>query len=45
MIRVFVTGASGNVGGAIVRSIGTAEGLRLVGGWCGETGSDAVRHH
>lgn len=40
MIRVFVSGASGNVGKTIVRTIQTAEGFELVGGWCLEDGRD-----
>ncbi|GHV54590.1 4-hydroxy-tetrahydrodipicolinate reductase [Synergistales bacterium] len=40
MINVFLTGASGNVGGAIIRTIQTTEGFKLAGGWCRETGED-----
>jgi 4-hydroxy-tetrahydrodipicolinate reductase len=40
MIRVFVTGASGNVGGTIVRTIQQRDGFELAGGWCRETGED-----
>ena len=40
MIKVFVTGASGNVGSTIVRELQTAEGFKLVGGWCMQVGED-----
>ncbi len=40
MIKVFVTGASGNVGSTIVRTIQGTEGFELVGGWCREAGED-----
>lgn len=40
MIRVFVTGASGNVGTTIVRTMQKTEGFELVGGWCMEAGED-----
>jgi len=40
MIRVFVTGASGNVGRTIVRTIQKLEGFELAGGWCREVGED-----
>jgi 4-hydroxy-tetrahydrodipicolinate reductase len=40
MIKVFVTGASGNVGATIVRTIQRREGFALVGGWAKETGAD-----
>ncbi|MDD7650642.1 4-hydroxy-tetrahydrodipicolinate reductase [Cloacibacillus porcorum] len=40
MIRVFVTGISGNVGRAIVKTIEAKEGFELVGGWAKETGLD-----
>lgn len=40
MIKVFVTGASGNVGTTIVRTIQSVEGFELAGGWCRESGSD-----
>jgi 4-hydroxy-tetrahydrodipicolinate reductase len=40
MIKVFVTGASGNVGSTIVRTIQTGEGFELAGGWCREVGED-----
>lgn len=40
MIRVFLTGASGNVGRTIVRTIREKDGFRLVGGWCLEAGED-----
>ena len=40
MIKVFVTGASGNVGTTIVRTIQTRGGFELVGGWGKESGQD-----
>jgi 4-hydroxy-tetrahydrodipicolinate reductase len=40
MIKVFVAGASGNVGSVVVRTIQDKEGFRLVGGWCREAGED-----
>lgn len=40
MIRVFVTGVSGNVGSTIVRTIAEKEGFALTGGWAKETGED-----
>ena len=40
MIRVFVSGASGNVGRAIVKDIPNRPGFSLVGGWCLEAGRD-----
>lgn len=40
MIRVFLSGASGNVGKAVVRSIQARNGFELAGGWCSETGED-----
>lgn len=39
-IKVFVTGASGNVGSTIVRTIQTKDGFELVGGWGKESGQD-----
>ncbi|MDO9508502.1 MAG: 4-hydroxy-tetrahydrodipicolinate reductase [Thermovirgaceae bacterium] len=40
MKRVFVSGASGNVGKLVVRNIIANEGLALAGGWCCEVGED-----
>lgn len=40
MPKIFVSGASGNVGRTIIRSITTTDDLTLVGGWCLEGGSD-----
>ncbi|MDR1581502.1 MAG: 4-hydroxy-tetrahydrodipicolinate reductase [Synergistaceae bacterium] len=40
MIRVFITGASGNVGSTIIKTVGTKEDFELVGGWCKEAGED-----
>ena len=40
MIKVFVSGASGNVGRAIVRDIPQRKNFSLVGGWCLEAGRD-----
>jgi 4-hydroxy-tetrahydrodipicolinate reductase len=39
-MKIFLTGASGNVGRTIVRSIGERAGFELVGGWCLEAGRD-----
>lgn len=40
MIRVFLSGASGNVGKTIVRAIRERDGFELAGGWCKEAGQD-----
>lgn len=40
MVKVFVTGASGNVGSTIVRTIQKTDGFDLAGGWCREAGED-----
>lgn len=40
MIKVFVTGASGNVGSTIVRFIQNKQNFQLVGGWAKEAGQD-----
>lgn len=40
MIKVFVSGASGNVGSTVVRTIQKLEDFKLVGGWCLEAGED-----
>lgn len=40
MVRVFLSGASGNVGKTIVRTIREREGFELAGGWCREAGQD-----
>ncbi len=40
MIKVFVSGASGNVGTTIVRTIQAKGGYELVGGWGKESGLD-----
>ena len=40
MIKVFVTGASGNVGRTIIRTMRDREGFELSGGWCVEAGED-----
>jgi len=40
MIKVFVTGASGNVGRTIIRTMMDRDGFELSGGWCVETGED-----
>ena len=40
MISVFLSGASGNVGRVIVRTIAKKKGFRLAGGWCLEAGTD-----
>ncbi|WP_029166216.1 4-hydroxy-tetrahydrodipicolinate reductase [Aminiphilus circumscriptus] len=39
-IKVFVSGASGNVGRSLVRALAVSEDLRLAGGWCREAGKD-----
>ncbi len=39
-MRVFVAGASGNVGRTIIRSMSEYDGFELVGGWCRQAGSD-----
>lgn len=40
MTKVFIAGASGNVGRTIVRTIGKRPGFELAGGWCLEAGRD-----
>lgn len=40
MKRVFVSGASGNVGKLVVRNVLEREGFELAGGWCLEAGRD-----
>lgn len=40
MKKVFISGASGNVGKILVRKVLATEGMTLVGGWCRETGKD-----
>jgi 4-hydroxy-tetrahydrodipicolinate reductase len=40
MVKVFVTGASENVGSTIIRTIQDVDGFELVGGWCKEVGED-----
>lgn len=40
MTKVFVTGASGNVGSTVVRTIRKMDDFELVGGWCREAGED-----
>lgn len=39
-MRVFVSGASGNVGKTIVRAMANNDKFELAGGWCLEEGSD-----
>ena len=39
-MKIFVSGASGNVGKTLVRTIQKIEWAELVGGWCKETGED-----
>ena len=39
-MRIFVSGASGNVGKTLVRTIMKLDWPELVGGWCKETGED-----
>jgi 4-hydroxy-tetrahydrodipicolinate reductase len=39
-IRVFVSGASGNVGRLVTGAVREAADLELVGGWCREAGED-----
>lgn len=40
MIRIFVTGVSGNVGSTIVRTIHILDGFQLAGGWSTRVGED-----
>jgi 4-hydroxy-tetrahydrodipicolinate reductase len=39
-MRIFLSGASGNVGRAIIRNIQKERDLELAGGWCKEAGQD-----
>ncbi len=39
-MKIFISGASGNVGKTLVRTIQKIEWAELVGGWCKETGED-----
>lgn len=40
MKRVFVSGASGNVGKLVVKNVISKEGFDLAGGWCRDAGQD-----
>lgn len=40
MKKIFVSGASGNVGKLVVRNVLERKGLELAGGWCLEAGQD-----
>lgn len=40
LMKIFVSGASGNVGKTLVRTMQHIEWAELVGGWCKETGED-----
>ena len=40
MARIFLSGASGNVGKALVREIAAGGEFELAGGWCLEAGED-----
>lgn len=40
MARIFLSGASGNVGKALVREIASGGEFELAGGWCREAGED-----
>ncbi|OUO94475.1 dihydrodipicolinate reductase C-terminal domain-containing protein [Cloacibacillus sp. An23] len=40
MARIFIAGASGNVGRALVREISKGGRFELAGGWCREAGED-----
>lgn len=40
MIKVFVAGASGNVGRLVARTAIERDDMELVGGWCAEAGQD-----
>lgn len=40
MKKVFVSGASGNVGRLVVKNVIAKEGFGLAGGWCREAGQD-----
>ena len=39
-MRVFVAGASGNVGRTIIRTMNEYDGFELAGGWCSQSGKD-----
>lgn len=39
-MRVFITGASGNVGRTIIRSMKDYPAFELAGGWCRQSGKD-----
>lgn len=40
MIRIFLSGASGNVGRAIIKDLPNRQNFSLAGGWCLEAGRD-----
>ncbi len=39
-MKIFISGASGNVGTALIRATQILDGFELVGGWCKEAGQD-----